>query len=463
MDQSNVTTRQQKKNGKGKETEQSQTPAVPQTPAAAESSAEKPASQSAFLAGFSPEQAQSLTTYVADAITKVIEPMDDRMDKRFANLQTMMEKMLSPRGENLATQASSMPAFSDGKAQDPRTPNNKHMAAASTPSAGEKLTKSGGVLNDFSTGTPRQPSQWPNVKLESTPQPHQPAAQRYDSIFGGIPAQSDASSQMRWRPEELGSFDPKSDDIYTFADRIREVAEIRNPRLVQLNLSLQLRGKAKRWFELELNHADKALLYDPANGVSAWINALINRFKPSGTELLQKLHNTSYSRADAAAKKDPIEYVHDVIALTRNRPLDESLMEAYLRFESGLQVNLVPPDENTTVYDFMEQVNAKKNAWFTVYATFKQKDQTANQTANQTSAWRSQRPQSNGYSASNNYSANASNASNAPVGNSPYSTAGTSASGPIAQRYPQQPKAYHVEIQPEDDNDEDQDWDHVNY
>ena len=140
----------------------------------------------------------------------------------------------------------------------------------------------------------------------------------------------------RWRPEELGTFDPNSDDIYIFAGRIREVAEIRDPRLVQLNLSLQLRGKAKRWFELELTHADKSVLYDPANGISTWIDALINRFKPSGTLLLQKLHHTSYGRADAAAKKDPIDYVHDVIALTRTRPLEESLMEAYLRFEPGL-------------------------------------------------------------------------------------------------------------------------------
>ena len=30
-------------------------------------------------------------------------------------------------------------------------------------------------------------------------------------------------------------------------------------------------------------------------------------------------------------------------------------MEAYLRFEPGLQVNLVPPDDLTTEHDFMDQ------------------------------------------------------------------------------------------------------------
>lgn len=64
---------------------------------------------------------------------------------------------------------------------------------------------------------------------------------------------------------------------------------------------------------------------------------------------------TSHGRADAAAKRDPIDYVHDLIALTRNTPLEENFMEASLRFEPGLQVNLVPPDDQTTVHDFMDQ------------------------------------------------------------------------------------------------------------
>ena len=68
------------------------------------------------------------------------------------------------------------------------------------------------------------------------------------------------------------------DDIYTFVGRIREVADIRDPHTVQLNLSLQLRGKVKRWFKLELTHDDKSVLYVSANDVTAWIDALVNRF-----------------------------------------------------------------------------------------------------------------------------------------------------------------------------------------
>lgn len=53
---------------------------------------------------------------------------------------------------------------------------------------------------------------------------------------------------MRWRPEGMGNFDLNlnGSNIYTFAGCIREVAEIRHPRLVQLNVvvSLQLWEKA---------------------------------------------------------------------------------------------------------------------------------------------------------------------------------------------------------------------------
>ena len=121
-------------------------------------------------------------------------------------------------------------------------------------------------------------------------------------------------------------------------------------------------------------------------------------------------------------------------------------MEVYLRFEPGLQVNLVPPDDQTTVYDFMDQINAKKAAWFTVYATFKKKDESL---TNQIQASnRGQRPQANGYTTG-------------ASGNSPHPTAERAANGPAGQRYPTQPKAYHAEVQNEDD--EDDDWDQVNY
>ena len=91
----------------------------------------------------------------------------------------------------------------------------------------------------------------------------------------------------------------------------------------------------------------------------------------------------------------------------------------------------------------MDQINAMKAAWFTVYSTFRKKD----------------KPQANQIQASNRGQRPAI----APTaGTSPYPTAGRAANGPAGQRYPMQPKVYHgTEIQNEDDHDDE--WDQVNY
>lgn len=46
------------------------------------------------------------------------------------------------------------------------------------------------------------------------------------------------TAKTRWRREELGIFDPEVDDVYTFTNRMHQVAEFRGHLLVQFNGSL---------------------------------------------------------------------------------------------------------------------------------------------------------------------------------------------------------------------------------
>ena len=164
------------------------------------------------MTGFSAEQAESLTTFVSDVISNAIEPMNGHLNKEIAtlssnvaNLQAMMEKMISfqhSNGEKPTAQASFLPGFSAGKAQDPsnpsypsnpsnfgnrdptgRNPNRRYVAAESLSSAGERPTVKTGFLADFSAEKVQHPSHYPNIKLESTPQPDQ----GYEPNFGGAP------------------------------------------------------------------------------------------------------------------------------------------------------------------------------------------------------------------------------------------------------------------------------------
>ena len=238
MDSPNVTTRQQQqkgKNGKGNQQQQQEQTTTP--PENSAGSGEKPTAQSAFLPGFSADQAQSLTTFVSDVIANTLLPIK-------ADLATK---------EDLATVSSNMASLQATINQLIKSQQSPNKA---TPPNGSNMLNS-------------SQSQEPN--------------------FGGAPTQFGFNTRnpfTRWRPEELGTFDPDLDNIYTFVERIREVADIRDPHIVQLNLSLQLRGKVKRWFELELTHDDKSVLYTLANNVTAWIDALVNRFQPFETLLL---------------------------------------------------------------------------------------------------------------------------------------------------------------------------------
>ena len=56
-----------------------------------------------------------------------------------------------------------------------------------------------------------------------------------------------------------------------------QVAEIRGHALVQLNVSLQLRGIAKDWYEVELSSSDKTM-FSEARGIQTWVNALTSSY-----------------------------------------------------------------------------------------------------------------------------------------------------------------------------------------
>ena len=80
-------------------------------------------------------------------------------------------------------------------------------------------------------------------------------------------------------------------------------------------------------------------------------------------EILAKLNKQRYTRADAAAGKDPIDRLHTVMTLTRNRSTTESLYEAYTRIGSVWQLSLVAPTRSIAIEDFVQRFNEKKVAW----------------------------------------------------------------------------------------------------
>ena len=182
MDQSNVTTQQQQ--------------------SAARSTAsfgEMTAAQSGYLTGFSAQDPQDPSNSPSSNLSSRLDIKQLVANAINKAIQLSRERMLAlqqSKGENSAAQASSMAEIPAGKAQDPHTPK-RPMAAEST---AEKPQH------------PRQPSQYSNIKLESTPQRgirSHLADQGYEPHFGCEPIQYGSQSRtavMRWRPEELRTY-----------------------------------------------------------------------------------------------------------------------------------------------------------------------------------------------------------------------------------------------------------------
>lgn len=173
----------------------------------------------------------------------------------------------------------------------------------------------------------------------------------------------------------MGTFDPEKDDVFVFINRLQEVAILRGPQLVQLNVSLQLRNGAQNWYNYELTE-DERLHMRLATGIQAWTYALENRFRPSPTRIMEELDHTKYTRADASARYDPVEFLHKILRLTRGRSYSvlQRLTIAFTHFEAPLRVNLSEPSAGTSIQVFIEQLDAKKYAWFENYASFRKKD-----------------------------------------------------------------------------------------
>ncbi|KAM0800667.1 hypothetical protein BDR22DRAFT_889380 [Usnea florida] len=152
----------------------------------------------------------------------------------------------------------------------------------------------------------QQPNQQSNLRPNQSSQ-----SSPHDEQIPPTNHTTNNTAVRRWRGEGLGTFDPT------------------------LNVSLQLKGLAKSYYEMELGPSNEAMLCE-ARTIHAWVNALIQRFRPAAADVLHQLEKTYYTRNDAAVKKDPVAFLHNILRLTRhdNRPDLKRLTIAYIHFES---------------------------------------------------------------------------------------------------------------------------------
>jgi len=243
------------------------------------------------------------------------------------------------------------------------------------------------------------------------------------------------SHDKRWRAEDIGYFDGSANQVFTFVDRLQSVSS--GPigvKTVQANIVTLFKDKAFKWYHYELAEVTKwALNTTPT--MDPWCNALIERFRPSANELLRELEGTRYTRKDASQKEDATEYIQDIMRLTKglNWPMRDGLNAAFDHFEPSLQRDLNPADD---LNSFIKQVQLRQSSWFEIYGNFGK-------------ARPPERPYGQPYRPPNT--------GQRPYGAPQHQQQQQNGYRPPQQQprpYPQQPKAYFVD----DEEDDQDDW-----
>lgn len=136
-------------------------------------------------------------------------------------------------------------------------------------------------------------------------------------------------------PEEVSFFDPDYKgsgavvntgknlfyrDVYAFVDRLKDMEQIKGEEKLRTVVPQCFRGSAFIWHSIELSETEKALLRQA--DLVAWYETLIARFKQRTPLVLKSLQQSRYTMANAKEKKDPRQFVQDIVRHARAAQID---------------------------------------------------------------------------------------------------------------------------------------------
>ena len=197
-------------------------------------------------------------------------------------------------------------------------------------------------------------------------------------------------SDTRWNAQDVGFFDPYYEgktvstggpvshsgkdtffrDIHLFVSRIKDIAAVKDPKLVRDNLWTCLRGRALEWWQSVLTDEQKRLVKF-GDSVDEWVKALEKRFKESPSDALNTITTSKYTFDDARRRRDPVDYA---LALSRaakatDVPVYSQLYFIYNGLESEFRRDLTRPTSDTTMDQFLKQMEDNKEIWWDIAAS----------------------------------------------------------------------------------------------
>ena len=155
-------------------------------------------------------------------------------------------------------------------------------------------------------------------------------------------------------------------EVYSFCRRVEDYAVIKGEDVVRANLSTCFRGAALSWWLNTLSQDEKDAMMQLQTGLRRTLTRLQDRFKISMSSALDQLTRQVYTLGDAGSRRDPASYVQSVSKYAVQAGISEEHAQAtwaWNHLEVELQATIPPPTSQTTLREFTEELDNRKELW----------------------------------------------------------------------------------------------------
>lgn len=199
------------------------------------------------------------------------------------------------------------------------------------------------------------------------------------------------ASFNRFRASDLGFFHPDAPEsygaggiifahketiyreVFTFVQRVNDYAHIVGESAVKESLSFCFRGSAMTWYLKEIEEFKrKAFRSLPLIDFTDELEA---RFKMRISKALNKLTSETFTAKDAREDREATGFLQNVILYSQSvgiSDLQGQLTWAWNQLDLELRSMVIMPTAHTSIQDFTEELDAKKELWKTMMSTRRQ-------------------------------------------------------------------------------------------
>ncbi len=147
-------------------------------------------------------------------------------------------------------------------------------------------------------------------------------------------------------------------DVHLFNERVKNIAVIKDEKIIAENLYICLRDIALKWYVFELTDMRKRLL---KLSLDEWHRALLSRFKKSSAIALTTITTEKYIMSDVYRRRKSREYAQVILREVRSAKMIFIYNQLFLIYN---EIDLKPFELKTTINAWFQQLNRYKEMWF---------------------------------------------------------------------------------------------------